>query len=197
MTKKEKEENEEKEEILSISDLMQENLEKATKDASEFRDKYFRALAETENTRKRLQQEKQEMISYAVGNMISDFLTPLDNLDTALKYTDNLSDELKNWAQGFKMIAAQFVTVLENHGIVPFDSVGKKFDPHFHEAVEIIESPEHEDGTILSELQKGYRHGDRVLRVSKVKVSHKPKKSEEIKDNKINLEEKMYDKKEK
>ncbi len=182
-------EEEKKEESISISDLMQENLEKATKDAAEYKEKYFRALAEMENSRKRLQHEKQEMVSYAVGNMLSDFLAPLDNLDNALRYTDNLSSELKNWAQGFKMIAAQFVSVLENHGIVPFDSVGKKFDPHFHEAVETEESKDHEDGTILSEVQRGYRHGDRIIRVAKVKVSQRPRKHEEVKDYNITSEE--------
>lgn len=177
MTKeKNKEENVEsevasEEEIVSISDLMQENLDKASKDASEFKDKYFRALAEMENTRKRLQQEKEEMISYAIDNMLSEFLTPLDNLENALKYTDNLSDEMKNWAQGFKMIAQQFTQVLENHGIVPFESVGKIFDPHFHEAVETEVSDTHAEGTIIAEVQKGYRHGERILRVAKVKVT--------------------------
>ena len=174
---------EEKEEEVTISDLM--------KDTVDYKDKYFRALAEMENTRKRLQHEKQEMVSYAVGNMLAEFLIPLDNLDNALRYTDNLSSELKTWAQGFKMIAAQFAAVLDNHGIVPFDSLGKKFDPHFHEAVETIETGEHEDGTIIEEIQKGYRHGDRILRVSKVRVYQKPK------NHNINREEKMYDKKEK
>ena len=158
-------------ETISVSDLMQENLDKASKDASEFKDKYFRALAEMENTRKRLQHEKEEMISYAIDNMLGEFLAPLDNLENALKFTDNLSDELKNWAQGFKMIAQQFTQVLENHGIVPYESVGKIFDPHFHEAVETEVSDKHPKGTVLAEVQKGYRHGERILRVAKVKVS--------------------------
>ena len=164
------EEENTQEEPISISNLIQENLEKVTKEAAEFKEKYFRALAEMENTRKRLQQEKQEMIGYAVGNMLSEFLIPLDNLENALRYTDNLSDELKNWAHGFKMIAQQFTSVLENHGIVPFDSLGKKFDPHFHEAVEIQESDDYPNDSIIAEVQKGYRQKDRILRVAKVKV---------------------------
>lgn len=171
----EEEKNEEiletEDETISVSELMQENLDKASKDANEFKDKYFRALAEMENTRKRLQQEKEEMISYAIDNMLGEFLAPLDNLENALKFTDNLSDEMKNWAQGFKMIAQQFTQVLENHGIVPFESVGKIFDPHFHEAVETEVSDKHPNGTVLAEIQKGYRHGERILRVAKVKVS--------------------------
>ena len=174
----------ESDETISISDLMQDNLDKASKDATDFKDKYYRALAEMENTRKRLQQEKQEMISYAVDNMLNEFLAPLDNLEKALGFTDNLSDEMQNWAQGFKMIGAQFTQVLDNHGVTPYNSVGEKFDPHFHEAVETEVSDAHEDGTILVEVQKGYRHGDRILRVAKVKVSKKvPKNGSEESKN--------------
>ena len=115
------------EELLNVGDLMQENLKKASSDALEFKDKYFCSLAEMENLRKRLQQEKQDMISYAIDNMLSEFLLPLDNFEGALKFTDNLSDELKNWAHGFKMILSQFKHVLESHGIITFDSLGKKF----------------------------------------------------------------------
>ena len=173
MTEEENKEEvlENEDESVSISELMQENLDKASKDATEFKDKYFRALAEMENTRKRLQQEKEEMIAYAIDNMLNEFLAPLDNLENALKFTDNLSEEMKNWAQGFKMIAQQFDQGLENHGIVAFESAGKIFDPHFHEAVETEVSDAHAEGTILAEVQKGYRHGERILRVAKVKVS--------------------------
>jgi len=159
------------EELLNVGDLMQENLKKASSDALEFKDKYFRSLAEMENLRKRLQQEKQDMISYAIDNMLSEFLLPLDNFEGALKFTDNLSDELKNWAHGFKMILSQFKHVLESHGIITFDSLGKKFDPHFHEAIEMVETDSHEEGTVIEEIQKGYRQGERVLRVATVRVA--------------------------
>lgn len=144
----------------------------------DYKDKYLRALAEMENVRKRLAQEKEDMIAYAVDNMLSEFLMPLDQLDNALGYTDNLSSELKNWAQGFKMISAQFKQVLENHGIVPYTSLGKKFDPHLHEAVEVIETKEHEDDTVIAEITKGYMHGKRILRVALVKVAKKTKEGE-------------------
>jgi molecular chaperone GrpE len=159
------------EENLTVGDLMQESLKKASSDATEFKDKYFRALAEMENLRKRLQQEKQDMISYAIDNMLGEFLTPLDSFEGALKFTDNLSDELKNWAHGFKMILSQFKHVLESHGITTFNSVGQKFDPHFHEAIEMIETSDHEDGTVIEEIQKGYKQKERVLRVATVRVA--------------------------
>lgn len=140
----------------------------------DFKDKYVRALAEMENLRKRLQHEKQETIAYAIDNMLADFLTPLDNFENALAYTEHLSPELKNWAQGFKMIANQFKEVLENHGIRTYESIGKRFDPHFHEGVETVETDQAEEGVVISEVVKGYKRGDRILRVAKVKVAKRP-----------------------
>lgn len=162
------------EEPVSASSLIQEDLRRANHDASEFKDKYLRALAEMENLRKRLGQEKSELIAFAVDNMLSEFLMPLENLENALKYTDNLSDELKNWALGFKMIVTQFKDVLSNHGVVTFESKGMPFDPYFHEAIELVESTTEKDGHVIEEIQKGYKHNDRVLRVAKVKVAKRP-----------------------
>lgn len=158
-------------ETISVSSLQQEDLRRALSDAQEYKDKYLRSLAEMENLRKRLGQEKSDMIAFAIDNMLSEFLMPLENLENALNYTDNLSDELKNWALGFKMIASQFKDVLETHGVVSFDSKGMPFDPYFHEAIELIESTTEKEGYVIEEIQKGYKHGDRVLRVAKVKVA--------------------------
>ena len=173
-----KEEETQEHENPSISVFLQENLKKSTEEAKEFKDKYFRSLAEMENMRKRLQQEKQEMISYAIDNILSELLLPLDSLENALTHTDNLSEELKSWALGFKMISAQFRAVLENHGVSTFSALGEPFDPHFHEAVEIVESKTAPGGTILKEISKGYRHGNRILRHAKVVVA----KEEHTKD---------------
>ncbi len=166
-----KEEEPQENETPSISEFFQESLKKSTEEAKEYKDKYLRSLAEMENVRKRLQQEKQEMISYAIDNILSELLLPLDSLENALLHTDNLSDELKNWAIGFKMIAAQFRAVLESHGVSTFSALGEKFDPHFHEAIEIVESKTSPGGTILKEISKGYRHGNRILRHAKVVVA--------------------------
>ncbi|MBM3192759.1 MAG: nucleotide exchange factor GrpE [Chlamydiae bacterium] len=142
----------------------------------DFKGKYLRALADMENLRKRLQHEKQDSIAYAIDNMLSDFLAPLDSFESALAYTENLSPELKNWAYGFKMIANQFKEVLEHHGIRTYESLGKQFDPHFHEGVETIETEDQKDGSIIEEVVKGYKRGERILRVAKVKVAKRPTK---------------------
>lgn len=156
----------------------------------EHKEKYVRLLADTENTRKRMQKEKQDMTKFAVENVISEFLSPLDNLENALSFANHTSEETKNWAMGFQMILSQFKDILTQHNIVPFHSEGAYFDPHLHEAIEMEETDQHEEGEILQEFVRGYKCGDRILRPARVKVAKKPKKetqSEEdtqVKENK-------------
>lgn len=140
----------------------------------DYKDKYLRSLAEADNARKRLQKEKQEMTRFALDNLLAEILIPVDSLETALKCTENLSPELRNWAQGFQMILGQFKDVLSNHGVAPFHSEGTSFDPHLHDAIEVEETTEYPDGTIISEFVKGYKSGDRTLRPARVKVAKTP-----------------------
>lgn len=143
--------------------------------ADDWKEKYFRSLAEQENMRKRMQKEKQETLRYCYDNCISEFLAPLDNLENALRFADQASSEVKNWAMGFQMILTQFKEVLHNHGVVAFHSEGNTFDPHYHEAVEILETDEHAEGTILKEFTKGYKSASRTIRPARVKVAKRPK----------------------
>jgi molecular chaperone GrpE len=145
----------------------------------DYKDKYLRMLAELENARKRMQREKQENTRFAIENTILDFLPPLDNFENALNFSKNASEEVQKWATGFQMIHSQLRDILHNNGIVAFHSKGNIFDPHFHEALEIVETNEHPDGMILEEYAKGYKSGTRVVRPAKVKVAKKPFKAEE------------------
>lgn len=138
----------------------------------DYKQKYLMTLAELENTRKRLQKEKQETIRFAIENVISEFFPPLDNFENALQFADQNSEEVKKWAMGFQMILTQMKDVLHNHGVVAFHSTGNLFDPHYHEAVEISETDEAPDGTILEEYNKGYRSiNNRTLRPARVRVA--------------------------
>ncbi len=156
----------------------------ATAKETDYKDKYLRTLAELENTRKRMQKEKQESIKFAIENAIGEFLPSLDNFEKALQFADKASDEVKNWASGFQMILSSLKEVLYNHGIVAFHSVGNRFDPHYHEAVEIIETDEAEDSIILEEFAKGYKSATRTIRPAQVKVAKNiPVKGEELENN--------------
>jgi len=126
-----------------------------------------------ENTRKRLQKEKQDMMRFSIDNVIADFLLPMDNLENALKHTQGMSQETINWVRGFEMILGQFKDVLSQNGVASFASTGTAFDPHLHEAVEVEELEECTDGTILIEYTKGYKSGSRIIRPARVKVAKK------------------------
>jgi molecular chaperone GrpE len=156
----------------------------------ECQNKYLRALAEIENTRKRLYKEKQEMIGFAIENTISEFLPLLDSFENALKFAQNASDEIKNWANGFQMILAQFRDVIHNHGIIAFHSEGNFFDPAFHEAMEVVETNDFPDGTIIEEFAKGYKNSNRTIRPAKVKVAKNiDKKQSSTSETEFNEEE--------
>ncbi len=173
--------------IVTAAELKAEQLSKATEEASEFKDKYYRTLAELENTRKRLQKEKQEMTQFAAQNVITEFLKPLDEMSKALSFTGQMSEETRNWAMGFEMLMGHFHDVLTYHNVFPFDSLGKTFDPHLHEAIEMVETDEKPDGTIVEELIKGYKCGERVLRPARVKVAKAPQ--QEVEEKEMNDDE--------
>ena len=141
---------------------------------NEMKDKYFRALAEIENTRKRLTKEKLESQSFAIQNVVIDFLQPFDHFEQALKAAEAASSDVKHWAKGFEMILQQMKQVLGDHGVQPFDSLNQPFDAHQHEAIETEESMDYPPGTIIQEFIRGYKMGQRVIRPARVKVSTAP-----------------------
>lgn len=166
---------------VTITDI---ELEQLQQEAKEYKDKYLRLLAEQENTRKRLTKEKEELTEYAVQKVVLEFLQPIDHLEQALSYTDKMSQEVRHWCEGFKMILAQFKDLLSFHGIDEFHAHGVPFDPHFHEAIEMVEKEDVEPGTVIAEMRKGYKMGQRTIRPAKVKVSKLPeKKVTELENN--------------
>ncbi len=171
MTEEIKEEDEPVAQAVTITDL-ELNALKIERDS--FKDKYLRALADSENTHKRLYKERQEAIQFATQNVIIDFLTPLDHLENALSHTEKTSKEVQHWAEGFKMILAQFKEALNSHGVKAVSSLGEIFDPHLHEAIEMVERADVKPGTIVSESLKGYKIGERTMRPARVKVAKAP-----------------------
>ncbi len=146
-------------------------LEKITQEAKEFKDKYFRALADSENQQKRLQKEKLAFAGFAKEDVLRHLLDPIDQLSIALGHAENASDDIRNWALGFKMILGQFEQTLAESSVFPFDSLGKPFDPERHEAIEMLETDEHAPGIVIHEYKRGYLAGDRLLRPAHVKVT--------------------------
>jgi molecular chaperone GrpE len=145
----------------------------------DYKDKYFRQLAEMENMRKRMAREKQEMIRFGVDDAIGEFIPVIEQFENALRFADQASGEVKNWATGFQMFLLQFKEVLSSHGITTYDSEGKLFDTTLHEAVEVLETTEVPEGMILQEYTKGYKSSARVIRPARVKVAKKPAETAE------------------
>ncbi len=151
--------------------ITDEELKALQKELMDYKDKYLRLLADGENARKRLQKERQEIVRYATDSLLVDFLHPLDNFENALRFSQEMSDEVKNWAFGFQMILSQFKDVLSQNGVTSMESLGKPFNPHDHEAVEMVETTEEPPGMIIEECIKGYKMGDRTIRAARVKVA--------------------------
>lgn len=159
-----------------------EELKGLQKELIDYKDKYLRLLADGENARKRLQKERQDITRYAVESLIVDFLHPLDNLENALRFAQDMSEDVKTWAYGFQMILAQFKDVLAQNGIMPIESLGRPFSPHDHEAVEMIATAQEPPGTIIEECVRGYKLGDRTIRPARVKVAKALKEEKETKE---------------
>jgi molecular chaperone GrpE len=159
-----------KESIDANAPVEPESLEQTAAEQKEKAEKFLanwqRSEADFSNYRKRAEQEKYDIISFANSGLILAILPVLDDIDRAI---DSLSPEQEhlNWAEGFKLIQKKLQSVLEAQGLTEIDAQGKPFDPNFHEAIAHIEG---EEGVVLSVMQKGYKLKDKVLRPSMVSV---------------------------
>ena len=149
------------------------NLEKKIE---ELNDKLLRSLAENQNLRKIHEKEREDLIKYSSSSFAREILNLADNLARAFGlFKDNpkfKSDEFKDTMLGIELIEKELVNSFDKNGIKSFESVGKKFDPNFHQALNEVES-EQEDGIVINEIQKGYMLNDRLLRPALVSISKK------------------------
>ena len=149
---------------------LREELERAESDAAEYYDRYLRLAADFENYKKRIAREVAHRVQEANGGLMSKLVPVLDNFERALNHSEEETD-FESFRKGVEMIFEQMKAVLEKEGLVPIDAVGQPFDPNLHEAMMQMESEEYETGTVMEEVEKGYKLNDRVLRHSKVTVS--------------------------
>ncbi|WP_461210898.1 nucleotide exchange factor GrpE [Desulfocurvus sp. DL9XJH121] len=140
---------------------------------AEAEDVRLRALAELDNTRKRLEKEKQEFRKFACENVLGQLLPVLDNLDLALKHSPQ-EDGCKNFVLGVDMTRKAFLDVLSANGMVPVGEANEAFTPERHEAVGQDEREDLDEGTVTQVMQRGYLLNGRLLRPAKVMVSKKP-----------------------
>ena len=137
-------------------------------------DQLLRLKAEFENFRKRTERNKEDLIKFAEGNLIQELLPVIDNLERAIDSAHNHKD-FDLFKQGIIMIQKQLREILTKAGLADIKSAGEKFDPHWHEIVSEEEIDGRPEGTIITELRKGYTLDGRVIRPAMVKASKKKK----------------------
>ena len=154
-------------------------------------DKVTRALAEMENQRRRYEKEKEDAFEYGGFAFARENLNLIDNLERAKQSLENdealkNSEALKKTLEHLEIINKDLISIFKKNNIEPIDSVNKKLDPNFHQAMMEIENDQKEPGTIIQEIQKGFMMKDRLLRPALVAVAKKfeKKKNDTEKDKK-------------
>lgn len=148
---------------------LEQKVQSLNEDLAKAKDALLRTAADFDNFRKRQRREMEDNKKFATEKVLLELLPALDNLQRALAAAGQ--GESQGLVQGVKMVADQFKTALENHGLKGYESVGQKFDPQRHEAISEREEPGKAAGTIVEEFQKGYMLHDRVVRPAMVVVA--------------------------
>ncbi len=142
--------------------------ERLAEEYAALHDQLLRKQADFENYRKRVERERQELRQQATMEVVREMLPVLDALERALAIPGGSEGEFR---AGVQLIARQLWDTLSRIGVEVMETGGQKFDPHLHQAVEMVETTEHEDQTILEEWQRGYLFRKRLLRPAMVKVA--------------------------
>ena len=181
--KKEAQENIENE-VFTLEEVSKEaeivNLEPTLEQQlADMKDQWLRAVAETENIRRRAQREKEEAVRYAPTNLARDIVGVADNLRRALDSCSNadqpqLAENAKSLITGIELIVKELDAALDRHHIKRIQSLHEKFDPNYHQAMFEVESADHSAGTVINVMQDGYVLHDRLLRPAMVGVSKMP-----------------------
>ncbi len=138
-------------------------------EVSNLKDKLLRNSAELENFKRRTNEEKQNFMRYATGEVMLDLISVIDNFDRALSSCESELDE--NSLSGLKMIYEQIQNITSKNGVEVVSCVGEAFDPNFHQAVMTGADENYDSGVVIEELQKGYKIKDKILRPAMVKVN--------------------------
>lgn len=152
--------------------LYQGKIAELESELAEMKDKYLRLAADFDNFKKRARQEQLETIQHASTELIARLLPVLDDMHNVLGHKPAGVDD--SWVKGLELSVRKLEEALGMHGLQPIESIGARFDPKMHEAVGHEESSEHPEDTVVSELRRGYRIRDRVVRPALVKLARPP-----------------------
>jgi molecular chaperone GrpE len=147
-------------------------LTKLLAEKQELMNTLLRRQADFDNYRKRVDKERQQERHRGVESLIEQILPVLDAFDRAL--AASADPAYLDYRKGFELIRRQLWESLAKQGLVRIDSMGQEFNPHFHHAIESVETNEHADGIVIGEMQPGYMFHERVLRPAMVRVASAP-----------------------
>jgi molecular chaperone GrpE len=159
-------------ELLERATALEHDLEAARAQSEEHMRSWQRAAADFANYRRRTEEERGVMTQLSNAVLIGKMLAVLDDFDRALASVPE--DAHEGWVEGIRLVERKLRSVLESEGVTPIEAVGQPFDPNLHEAVVHQETVDYPDNTVIDEVQRGYRLGDRVLRPALVRVANNP-----------------------
>lgn len=149
------------------TEQLQNRIAELEKEASDLRDNWLRAAADYKNFKRRVDQDRADLIRNASASLLLKLLPVIDDIDRAL---ESVPPDIAStpWFEGMKLISQKLATLLESEGVTQIEALGQDFDPNLHEAVIYEEGGD--DHKVIAELRKGYKLRDRVLRPTMVKV---------------------------
>ncbi|MBQ8459958.1 nucleotide exchange factor GrpE [bacterium] len=157
-------------EEASKEEVSEENDNKLQEEYDKLNQQYVRLAADFDNYRKRQAQERESLIKFGTENALKNLLEVLDNFERGQKALENV-DDCEKVKESFSLIHKQVFESLAKLGLEEIKAIGEEFDPNFHEAVMQTPTDEHPENTVIAELQKGYKVGDKVLRPTLVNVA--------------------------
>jgi molecular chaperone GrpE len=152
------------------TDELKDKLAAAESEIAELKDKYLRALAEAENSRKRMRHQNEETVRFQRESLLRDLLPIVDNLERAVDAARGGGNG-QPIVEGVEMVLHAMREYLRAQGVTPLSAVGQAFDPTRHEAIDAVPSDEHPPNTVVDEVHRGYQIGERILRPARVTVS--------------------------
>lgn len=156
-----------------IAESMNE-LETIQAELASFKDKYARVHADFDNIKKRLEREKYQALEYANEKFAKDLIPVVDSLSMAIGAAQIEAEPavlLEKLQEGVELTMKQLLSVLEKHGVTPVDE-SEPFNPDIHNAVQRVDSPDHQSGEIVNTFQKGFRYKERTLRDAMVVIAN-------------------------
>ncbi|GIW87601.1 MAG: nucleotide exchange factor GrpE [Isosphaeraceae bacterium] len=156
-------------EKTAVTEAASDEREALVRERDDYKSQLQRVMADFANYQKRARAQVDADRAYAVGNLAADLLGVIDNLERALEAARTTGES--SIVDGLMLVHRQLLDVLAKHGVKPIEAVGQPFDPNQHEAIIQTPSADHPEGTVVTELARGYTLGDRVLRPTKVAVS--------------------------